>query len=125
MFPVKFNNTTIMILVAIVMVIILLILGWILHSKNNKIKDLHTQLNSLRTEKALAEAQVQNLVGVIENQNEKIDRIKVDYEKKLKHRKVITKEVLKVVYKDRNITVPPKECTELANHIDSIKAVGL
>jgi hypothetical protein len=130
MFPFPFpkitiNTTTILAGSVVALVIALFISWYMISNRNDTIKGLTKDLKTKEAEAMVLQLQADALVQTVEDQNKHIESISVDYARSLKNRKTITKEVLKVVYRDRNITIPAKECTELANHIDSIKEMGL
>jgi uncharacterized membrane-anchored protein YhcB (DUF1043 family) len=123
--PFKINNTTIIIVVAIIIGVIFAYLGHRIKVNEEQIEALKVKVDLCNADKASLTAQRAALIMAVEDQNKAIEELRVDYEKKLTKRKVVTKEILKVIYKDRNITIPSKECTDIANHIDSIREAGL
>jgi hypothetical protein len=107
---------------ALISFFINLTIGYLYSENKEKLELMLTDNARVKAEQLLCEQQ-------IEIQNETVEAMAVDYEKRLKERKTITvydvrdriKEV--PVFVERNVT--KEECNEVFHTIDSIRYLGL
>jgi multidrug resistance efflux pump len=95
------------------LIIVSMLMGVVIYRYKAELAESLSDVNECNMNK-------KTIQSAFDDQNEQIERQRIDYEQRLKSIKPVTK--LKVIYRDRNIT--KEQCNETASVIDSIRNVG-